>query len=442
MGTAARSLKPTVLSYGSSFASRPAVFQQLGGFLARIKPIEPVQLRGGRTVDAAVRVQHIDDRKFVALPDLEVDLVVCRRHLQNARAKLWIDRFVADDWNFLTRQRPPGIFANQIAITFVVWMNRHSSVGHDCLRPRRRNFEITPRLLDNLVTHIIERAFLGRRDDLFVRQRREGDRIPVDHAFTAINQTFVVKIDEHLLDRAHISFIKCITLPRPIRRTPQAFQLFNDDAAVFILPFHHAPEKFFAAEIVPGLLFRPPQMFLHRRLSGHSRMVDAGKPKHFVSAHPRTTREDILNGVVQYMTEGEHARDVRRRHHDGECRLGRMRIRAKVAMLQPARIPFLFNARRIVIFWKFRHRAGIIRASSTIATGVTALAVHICLPPCRCPSIVKLREFCTNRCRISRYRIANTRRRLERSPSARSRLRFFRKRRAVLSIPAIHSRES
>src|SRR5260370_41259223 len=68
----------------------------------------------------------------------------------------------------------------------------------------------------------------------------------------AINQVFLVKIDKNVGDGARITLVHRVTLARPISRTAKPFQLLNDDAAVFVLPFEHALEKFFPAEIVAG----------------------------------------------------------------------------------------------------------------------------------------------------------------------------------------------
>ena len=84
-----------MLSCGSSLASNPLSVQQLGRFLARDEPIEPVEFRNIGTIDRAIRMQHIDDRQLVALTDLEIEFVVRRRHLQNAGAKFRIDPVIA-----------------------------------------------------------------------------------------------------------------------------------------------------------------------------------------------------------------------------------------------------------------------------------------------------------------------------------------------------------
>ena len=87
-----------------------------------------------------------------------------------------------------------------------------------------------------------------------------------------------------------------------------------------------------------------------------------------MAIHTRAARENILDRIIQDVAQSEHPGDIWRRHHDRERRLGRMRVRMEIAMFEPTRVPFLFDARRVVILWKFRHRGGIIRESGAIAS--------------------------------------------------------------------------
>src|SRR3954462_14581360 len=71
--------------------------------------------------------------------------------------------------------------------------------------------------------------------------------------------------------------------------------------------------------------------------------------------HPRASREDILDGVVQDVPEREDASDIGRRDNDRERGLCRMRIGMEVATLEPALIPLWFNGGGIVGFCQFGH---------------------------------------------------------------------------------------
>jgi hypothetical protein len=89
---------------------------------------------------------------------------------------------------------------------------------------------------------------------------------------------------------------------------------------MFILPLQHAPQEFLSPKIMPRLVFRPPEVFLHRGLRPDPGMIHPWQPKNFKASHPGTAGENILNGVVEHVTERKHTCDIRRRHHYRERR--------------------------------------------------------------------------------------------------------------------------
>src|SRR5204862_5178902 len=89
--------KADVVFIRLGFREQSLLLQHLRGVLARLESIESIQLRHRRTIYFSVRMKHVDNRQLVALADFEIDLVMRRRHFQNAGAELWIDRFVSDD---------------------------------------------------------------------------------------------------------------------------------------------------------------------------------------------------------------------------------------------------------------------------------------------------------------------------------------------------------
>src|SRR6266480_7146911 len=125
---------------------------------------------------------------------------------------------------------------------------------------------------------------------------------------------------------------------------------------MFVLPFQHSSQKFFATEIVARFILGPAQKFLHSGLSSDSRMIHSRQPKDFESLHPRAACENVLDRVVQNMAERKHARDVRRWHHNRKRWLRGLRICYEIAILQSALIPLRFNRIRIVPLGKVSHR--------------------------------------------------------------------------------------
>src|ERR1700730_11116710 len=155
----------------------------------------------------------------MALANLEIQRVVRGRDFQDAGAEFRIDSFIGDNRNFLTRQWTPGVFTQEIGVSLITWMKSHRSVGHDGFGSRGCDFQETPGLLLNLVAHEVEVSLLWLGNHFFVRHRSLGGRIPVDHAATAINQPFSIKVDKNLLDSRNVSVIERIALARPVAGT-------------------------------------------------------------------------------------------------------------------------------------------------------------------------------------------------------------------------------
>src|SRR5204862_4381424 len=112
--------------------------------------------------------------------------------------------------------------------------------GHNGFRPGRSDFDKTARLFNNLIPHIIKTSRLWLGNDFLIGERCLCSRVPIDHPTAAIDEAFVIKIDEGPEDSAGIFFIKRIALPRPIAGTTEPLELFDDNPSVFILPFHYA----------------------------------------------------------------------------------------------------------------------------------------------------------------------------------------------------------
>ena len=72
---------------------------------------------------------------------------------------------------------------------------------------------------------------------------------------------------------------------------------------------------------MPRFVFRSAQTFLDRCLRRDAGMIHTWQPENFEAPHPRTAGENVLNGVVEHVTERKHAGDIWRRHHDRERRL-------------------------------------------------------------------------------------------------------------------------
>ena len=91
-------------------------------------------------------------------------------------------------------------------------MKRHCSISHDCFRPSRCDFKEATRFFHDFVANEIQKSFLRFTNHLLVRKGRLGRRIPINHSPTAIDQTFIVKIDKDFLNSRGVSIIERVAL--------------------------------------------------------------------------------------------------------------------------------------------------------------------------------------------------------------------------------------
>jgi len=155
-------------------------------------------------------------------------------------------------------------------------------------------------------------------DDFLIRERRLRGRVPIDHSDASINQLLLIKIDKNSLDSADIIVIESVALARPIARTPETFELLDNDAAMFILPFQHAAQKFLSAEIMSRFLFSAAEIFFDSGLRPNAGVVGPRQPEYFAAKHARATSENILDRIVEDMPESERAGNVWGRNDDRE----------------------------------------------------------------------------------------------------------------------------
>ncbi len=204
-------------------------------------------------------------------------------------------------------------------------MHRQRDVGHDRLRPRRRDFDESSRLLDQLVAHIVERGFLRGRDHFLVGERGQGDRVPVHHPTAAIDQPLLVKIDKGALHRARHNPSSIVKRSRD-QSQEQPSRFSCSMMMPPCLSFHSQTRRRNSSRPRSWrvLLFCPcADLLFDHGLRGDPGVIGARQPEHFLAQHARAPGEDVLDGVVQDVPKGEHAGDVRRRDDDGIRRLGR-----------------------------------------------------------------------------------------------------------------------
>ena len=153
-------------------------------------------------------------------------------------------------------------------------------------------------------------------NNLFVAQRCESLRVPVDHAYTTVNQSFVVQVDKDFEYAFAALFVHSESRTVPVARCAQFTKLLQDNAPMFVGPFPSMFQELFAGEV--GLFNTLLRQSVYYFGFGSNRgMVGSRHPASVFAFHAGAAYQNILDGIVKHVSHVEHTRDVRRRNDDG-----------------------------------------------------------------------------------------------------------------------------
>ncbi|MNY24988.1 hypothetical protein D3C86_1587380 [compost metagenome] len=141
-------------------------------------------------------------------------------------------------------------------------------------------------------------------------------RVPVHQTLVAIDQAVLMQLDEDLADGGVQPLVQGETLARPVTAGAQAAQLAHDSTARFRLPFPDLVDKGVAAHVATSGRARGGQLTLDHHLGRDAGVVGAGQPQHGLALHPVIAGQDVLQRIVQRVTDMQRARHVRRRDDD------------------------------------------------------------------------------------------------------------------------------
>ena len=153
-------------------------------------------------------------------------------------------------------------------------------------------------------------------------------RVPVDETLAAIDQTVFVHLDEDLDDGVvEVAFFafRCARcaghserIAGPIAGGPKPLELFDDGAAGFGFPFPDFLKEFLTAHFSAFRLPGFSKTFFDHQLGCDTRVILARLPKGIVALHAFPAHKDVLQRVVEGVTNMENARHVRRWDHNRE----------------------------------------------------------------------------------------------------------------------------
>ena len=116
-----------------------------------------------------------------------------RSYLQATGTEFHIHIIIQNDRNFPVYQRHNNSLTVQMCISLVVWIDTHRSVAQNSFRSGSGDsYKI--RRINNLIANVIQLRIYFFVNHLFVAEGCFCGWVPIDHAGSAINLSFVVKI--------------------------------------------------------------------------------------------------------------------------------------------------------------------------------------------------------------------------------------------------------
>ena len=271
----------------------------------------------------------------MALTNQKVVGVVCRRDLHTAGSKADFHVFVGNHRNLAPNHRQNQRFANQVCVLFIVRVDGNGGIAKHGFGTGGGNLHKLAFLALDGVADMPEEAGLLAVFHLGVRKRGNAVRTPVDNAVSAVDQSFLIKVDKHLAHRAGATFVKGKALARPIAGSAQLFELTGNSCLIFIFPLPNALQKFFAPQIIAGQSLFFAQALLYLNLRGNAGVVGSGNPNGVIPLHSLIANKNILQGFVQRVPHVELSRHVGRRNDHREMLGIVFGIGRKVALFAP-----------------------------------------------------------------------------------------------------------
>jgi hypothetical protein len=113
-----------------------------------------------------------------------------------------------------------------------------------------------------------------------------------------------------------------------------------------------------ATQLVAALAFLGQQPPLDDSLRGDPRMIGAGHPEGVVALHAAHADQDVLQRIVEGMSQVQRAGDIGRRDDDAVRRSRGIGLAVKVAVPFPKGIPARLRCGMVVLFGKLRGESG------------------------------------------------------------------------------------
>ena len=253
-----------------------------------------------------------------------------RRNFQTACSELNIHVAVFDNRDDTIHQWHDDLLATQPLVLWVFGVDTHSGITHNRLRTcSSDNSIIALRILVDdilcalcylcalchIVLQIIQLALLVLVDNLFARKHSLCLWIPVHHTQSTVDETFVVKVYEHLEHAFATRFVHGESSTVPVARCSKTSELLQNDATMFIRPVPCMLQELFTSQValLDTLL---SQFIYHLSFGSDTCMVSTWYPTCVFPINTCLTNQDILNRIVQHVSHMKHTRHVWWRNHN------------------------------------------------------------------------------------------------------------------------------
>ena len=202
------------------FFEQSCFFEVYGDLFPHVETVLTYIHAAGFT-DCSVVVENIDDGQIIFFAQHIVVYVVGRGNFQAARSEFDVYIVVHNDGYGTAYQRNDDPFPFEIAVTRVVGIDAYSGITENRLRTCRGDNDIFIGLTLDHVAEVVELAVFFFIDHLFVRECRESLRVPVYHAYTAVDKSLVEEVDKYFDDTAAAGLVHRKGCAVPVARSPQ-----------------------------------------------------------------------------------------------------------------------------------------------------------------------------------------------------------------------------
>ena len=321
----------------------------------------------------AIGVEDVDGFKVMGLAKHIVVHVVSRSHFQATRTELYVHVAVLYHINHAAHQWHYHLLALEPLVLGVLGIDAHSGVAHNGFGAGSGNHSITASLciamhhfafstgfaahiiVGNIVAQIVELRFFFFVIHFIVAQCGLVLRVPVYHAQSAVNQSLVVEVAEHLYNAFAALFIHGESGATPVARSAELLELLQNDSAVLACPVPCVFQELFAGEV--GLLDAfIGELVYYLGFGGDTCVVGSRHPKGILAQHACAAYQYVLNSVVEHVSHVQHAGYVGRRYHYG-VGLSFVGDRLKHVVVHPVFVPFVFYFRWVVLGSQFVHNS-------------------------------------------------------------------------------------